>query len=262
MSCRSGMLKQQRHQDELCAEPIQVWLSSLAKAAAQTRARFTSIQVLSCSTEYECILLSLPNYPYAVLPGELGSKVQMDLRGFGMELGLLTPDWTHPGLWWGTAQIQPGCRTVAELTSVPCGAEHAASVLRLNQHLPLSTMQHQASVWTLAALSPSALLRAGTQHRHTQTGIDLVQQGLTRWFHRVGMLLECVQVHTQCWVFRVTLAPEELLITHHCNTALMRVSTGLPSPASLRWVCCGSFVQHPALPAVLILSAALQENAL
>lgn len=78
-----------------------------------------------------------------------------------------------------------------------CGAQHSGSVLRLTQYLLLSTRQHQASVWTPAALSSSALLLTGAQHGHTQTGMDLVQQGLTHQFHGVGMLLECVQVHTQ-----------------------------------------------------------------
>lgn len=95
MSCRSRMLKQQRHQGELRAEPIQLWLSSLAQAASQTTADSQPYKYFHAAWNTNASRRACPVYPYAMLPGELGSKVQMELRGSGMELVLLAPDWTQ-----------------------------------------------------------------------------------------------------------------------------------------------------------------------
>lgn len=197
----------------------------------------TAVQVFPCRVEYKCILQSLPSYPYAALPVELGSKSR---RTWEALLVLLTPDRTlcASGWAWHKPSLGPGL----QLSSALCSTEHnmlapnSAAAFRLNQYLQSSTNHTDAGSGLRVAtvLGSSAPLVTGTQHRYTQTSTGCVGQDLTLRYYWARKQPDHIQAHTLCCMFQTLTGSwwTNQTSLHH-TLLLTTASTGLLSPAPL-----------------------------
>lgn len=200
--------------------------------------RFTSVQVLSHGMEYECVLQSLPSYPYAVLI----SKVWIHLSGSEVILMLLTPGWTQSETLVGHSR-NPAW-TQDHLSLSPSRAEHRgtndATESRLNPYLQLSISHAESGLHFCEDTRCAGLLsspdKSNTDQAHP--GTRLVQQGWALQPYRARQQLDCIQAHSALRCTRLTPAPDEL-IRCSCNThKLSQFPEGSPpqrhSPLLLR----------------------------